>query len=91
MPIGTVESNKQVDLKLVYGRSDRMPNSLESMGVCDYSSNTVAYIRDAKRDLRVTMKGCISGEIRLCVWVVVGGWMKLSASPAKFMCIKYHK
>ena len=35
MPIGTIESNKQVDYKLVYGRADGMPNFLESMVVCD--------------------------------------------------------
>ncbi|OBT86930.1 hypothetical protein VE02_04371 [Pseudogymnoascus sp. 03VT05] len=40
MPIGTIESKKQVDYKLVYGRADGMPNSLESMVVCD---TTVAF------------------------------------------------
>ena len=34
MPIGTIENNKQVDYKLVYGIADGMPNSLESMVVC---------------------------------------------------------
>ncbi|KFY82656.1 hypothetical protein V498_08517 [Pseudogymnoascus sp. VKM F-4517 (FW-2822)] len=31
MPISTIESKEQVDYKLVYGRADGMPNSLESM------------------------------------------------------------
>jgi hypothetical protein len=31
MPIGAIESNKQVDYKLVYGKADGMPNSLESI------------------------------------------------------------
>jgi hypothetical protein len=35
MPIGTIESNKQVYYKLVYGKADGIPNSLESMVVCD--------------------------------------------------------
>jgi hypothetical protein len=34
MPIGTTESKKQVDYKLVYGRADGMPDSLGSMAVC---------------------------------------------------------
>jgi hypothetical protein len=44
MPIGTIESNKQVDYKLVYGRADGMPNSLESMVVCDVMLPLEPYI-----------------------------------------------
>jgi hypothetical protein len=43
MPIGTIETINVMLRKLVYGRADGMPNSLESMVVCDYSSSTVAY------------------------------------------------
>jgi hypothetical protein len=35
MPIGTIETIIQRIRKLVYGRADGMPNSLESMVVCD--------------------------------------------------------
>jgi hypothetical protein len=35
MPIGTIETVIQVVLELVYGRADGMPNSLQSMVVCD--------------------------------------------------------
>ena len=35
MPIGTIESINPLNYKLVYGRADGMPNSLESMVVCD--------------------------------------------------------
>jgi hypothetical protein len=45
MPIGTIESKKQVDYKLVYGRADGMPNSLESMVVCDSCSRLRVYIQ----------------------------------------------
>jgi hypothetical protein len=44
MPIGTIESIKPLNYKLVYGRADGMPNSLESMVVCDCSSSVVGYI-----------------------------------------------
>jgi hypothetical protein len=37
MPIGTIETTIQVIMELVYGRADGMPNSLQSMVVCDYS------------------------------------------------------
>ena len=35
MPIGTIETTIQVIMELVYGRADGMPNSLQSMVVCD--------------------------------------------------------
>jgi hypothetical protein len=35
MPIGTIETVIQVALELVYGRADGMPNSLQSVVVCD--------------------------------------------------------
>jgi hypothetical protein len=35
MPIGTIETVIQVVLELVYGRADGMPNSLQSVVVCD--------------------------------------------------------
>jgi hypothetical protein len=34
MPIGTIETIIQRIRKLVYGKADGMPNSLESMVVC---------------------------------------------------------
>jgi hypothetical protein len=43
MPIGTIETINVMLRKLVYGRADGMPNSLESMVVCSSSSSTVAY------------------------------------------------
>jgi hypothetical protein len=38
MPISTIESINPLDYKLVYGRADGMPNSLESMVVCERRS-----------------------------------------------------
>ena len=35
MPNGMIESKKQLDFKVMYGRVDAMPSSLESMVVCD--------------------------------------------------------
>jgi hypothetical protein len=37
MPIGTIESINPLNYKLVYSRADGMPNSLESMVVCESS------------------------------------------------------
>lgn len=44
MPIGTIETDKPLNYKPVYGRPDRMPNFFEPMVVCDYSSHTVEYM-----------------------------------------------
>jgi hypothetical protein len=35
MPNGMIESKKQLDFKVMYGRADGMLSSLESMVVCD--------------------------------------------------------
>jgi hypothetical protein len=44
MPIGTIETINQRIRKLVYGRADGMPNSLESMVVCDSFSVGGVYV-----------------------------------------------
>jgi hypothetical protein len=44
MSIGTIETFVQVLRKLVYGRADGMPNSLESMVVCDVIWTPKPYI-----------------------------------------------
>ena len=52
MPIGTIESINLLNYKLVYGRADGMPNSLESMVVCSCYSYRVGYkelLREGKR------------------------------------------
>jgi hypothetical protein len=43
VPIRTIENNKQVDYKLVYGIVDGMPNSLGFMVVCDCSLTMAQY------------------------------------------------
>lgn len=44
MPISTIESINLLNLKLVYGKADGMPNSLKSMVVYDYSSTIGKYV-----------------------------------------------
>ena len=50
MPIGKIESNKQVDYKLVYGRANGMPNSLKSMVVCSNYRRRLIYVSLQGRD-----------------------------------------
>jgi hypothetical protein len=44
MPIGTIGSKTQLNLELVYGRADGMPNSLESMVVCGKRLSYIEHI-----------------------------------------------
>jgi hypothetical protein len=44
IPIGMIGTIMQVVQKLVYGRAEVMPNSLESMAVCDCYSHIISLI-----------------------------------------------
>ncbi|KFY65525.1 hypothetical protein V496_02524 [Pseudogymnoascus sp. VKM F-4515 (FW-2607)] len=63
MPIGTIESINPLNYKLVYGRADGMPNSLESMvWVCLLSATTLTITTASQNDFQLAsqiLKPCI--------------------------------
>jgi hypothetical protein len=63
--------------KLVYGRADGMPNSLDSIVVCGFSLFMIAYIRNGSTSvLNLPSNRCLNMNARYAMSYIISGALR---------------